>query len=134
MLRAKLQVISVALLAQLAEAVDVANEAANGAAHNIGWTPLQMMVYTYVAAVIGGASAYLYSDKPLSARALVGYMLYHGAAGMIFGSIAYHYLGGKENPAIVIAFAMAVGVGILHIAEIKNILLRVLGQNDVKQN
>jgi hypothetical protein len=133
MLQLKLEAISIGLFAQLTAEVNGATVPSSDVV-SAGWTPIQMMVYTYIAAVVGGASAFLYSDKPLTMRSLVGYMLYHGAAGMIFGSIAYHYLGGKNNPALVIAFAMAVGVGILHIAEVKNIMLRVLGHSDAKQN
>ena len=96
------------------------------------WSPQQVFICTYVAAALAGLSGLLRSPQPLTARAIIGTVLFYGCAGTGLGMVGYEYLGGRENPWRVIGCGMLVGVRLIQFQQIKNIVARIL--NDPPSN
>jgi hypothetical protein len=90
-----------------------------------------LFVATWFASALTALAPVLLSNKPCTARLLIGTIVLYGGLGAGFGmTVAFDYLGGKTQPWRVLVCGMLVGAGALKKADITVLLRRMLGITD----
>lgn len=91
------------------------------------WTLNQIFACCLISAALSGFATLLMSEKPLTIRNIMAYLLWFAAGGTATSMIGFEYLGGKEKPWRVIGSAIAVGMGIVKLSDIAPVIMKGLG-------
>lgn len=94
-----------------------------------GFASWSIFAIAFAAAGLGGFSALLGSDRPLTLRSGTWAIFWHGSIGSGIGMLGYEYLGWKARPAAIVGFAFLWGAGIVSLEFIKTLVSRMLGGN-----
>ena len=93
------------------------------------WTVETLFAVTYCASGLTGLGELLLSERPLSAKIVVGTFLRYGAAGVVLGALGYEYLNGRQYPERVLACGLGVGVRLVSLPDVGKLLKRLFATN-----
>lgn len=98
------------------------------------WTPERVFLFTYMISSLNGLGVYLGTSEPLQIRPILYSMITGGGLGIGFGMVAWQWLGGAENPWIIIGCGSLTGLGILRPSDVVAFARKVIGAAKTEGN
>ncbi len=93
------------------------------------WTPLTIFYISCALSAATNVGATLLTERPLTARTIIGTILFHGPMGGGFAIGLYESFSWARKPAVAIFFAIAYGGGVVTIPDLRSTALRILGND-----
>lgn len=98
------------------------------------WSHDAIFLACLLSATLGGFASLLRSETPITGRNFCGYLLWFGLAGMSTSMVGFKWLGGKEQPWMVIGTSTLVGMGVVKTTSLVPFFLKLIktaaSQND----